>query len=95
MVGGELRWWDTPATAVRSNLVVVTPPVGDDVAGLGERDEPMLVEALVAELAVEAFDVAVLRRAARFDQDVLDAVLLRPGDEGAAGELRPVVPSEA
>ena len=51
----------------------------------------MLVEALVAELAVEAFDVAVLRRAARFDQDVHDTVLLRPGDEGAAGELRHVV----
>lgn len=85
MIGSELRWWDAAATAVGANLVVVTSPVGDNVAGLGERVEPMLVEALVAELAVEAFDVAVLRRAARFDQDVLDALPLCPGDEGAAG----------
>lgn len=37
----------------------------------------MLVETLIAELAVEALDVAILRRATWFDQDVLNAVLLR------------------
>ena len=51
----------------------------------------MLVEAFVAELPVEAFDVAVLRWAVWLDQDVLDAMLLRPGDEGAAGELGPII----
>ncbi len=51
----------------------------------------MLAEALVAELAVEALDVAVLHRPARLDQQVLDAMLLRPCDEGPAGELRTVV----
>ncbi|AKS16483.1 hypothetical protein AEA00_11460 [Xanthomonas campestris pv. campestris] len=51
----------------------------------------MLVEALVAELAVEAFDVGVLRGGTRLDQDVLDAMLLRPGNEGATGELGAIV----
>lgn len=51
----------------------------------------MLVEALVAELAVEAFDVAVLHRLARIDQSMLDAVPLGPDNEGPAGELRTIV----
>lgn len=51
----------------------------------------MLVEAFVPGLAVEAFDVALLHRLARFDQQVLDAVSLRPRDEGPAGELRAIV----
>ena len=51
----------------------------------------MLVQALVAELAVEALDVSVLCRLAWFDQLVIDAVLLRPSDECAAGELQSVV----
>ena len=51
----------------------------------------MLVEAFVAELAVEALDVAVLHWPARFNEPVLDAVSLGPSDEGAAGELRAVV----
>lgn len=51
----------------------------------------MFVEALVTELAVEAFDVAVLHGLAGVDQQVLDPVLLGPGDEGPAGELGTVI----
>lgn len=77
MVGGELRWRDAATTAVGANLVVIPAPVGDDVAGLDERREPMFVEAFVAKLAIEALDVSVLGRTARFDQDVLAVMLLR------------------
>ena len=91
MIGGKLGRRDASATAVRSDLVVVAAPLGEDVAGLSQRREPVLVEALVPELAVEALDVAVLHGSARLDQQVLDAVLLRPCDEGPAGELRTVV----
>src|SRR5690606_2424121 len=91
MVGSEPGRRDTTATAVRSDLVVVAPPLADDLAGLGKRSEPVLVEALVAELAVEALDVAVLHRAAGLDQQVFDPMVLRPGDEDPAGELRAVV----
>ena len=76
---------------MRADLVVVASPVGDHVSGLCERREPVLVEALITELAVEALDVAVLRRTARLDQDVFDAMPLRPGDERAAGELGAIV----
>jgi hypothetical protein len=70
MQSGELGRWHAAATAVRPDLVVVLPPGSDDSSGLGQSLEPMLVQALIAELAVEALDVAVLHRPARFDQDV-------------------------
>ena len=56
-----------------------------------QRLKPVFIEALIAECAVKALDVSVLRRAARLNQDVLDVVLLRPSHERPAGELRPVV----
>lgn len=91
MVGSELGRWDSTAAAVWANLVVVAPPVGDDLPGLGQRGEPVLIEALVPELAVEAVDVAVLHGFARLDQQVLDAMSLCPGNKGPAGELGAVV----
>ncbi len=83
--------WHAAATAVRSDLVVVLPPGGDGGPGLLQRPEPLLVQALVAELAVEALDVAVLHGSPRLDQDMPDAMCLRPAHEGAAGELGAVV----
>lgn len=58
-----------------------------------QRLKPLLVQAFVPELAVEPLDVTVLHGAPGFDQDVANAVGMRPGHEGAAGELRPVVRS--
>ena len=49
---------------VRSDEVVVEPPALDDGAGLGEGGEDLLVEAFVAQPAVEALDEAVLLRLA-------------------------------
>lgn len=51
----------------------------------------MFVEALIAELAVEALDVAVLHGLARLNEQVLYAMALCPTHEGPAGELRAVV----
>lgn len=48
------------------------------MTGLRQRGEPVLVEALIHELAVETLDVTVPHGVARIDQPVLDAVLLRP-----------------
>lgn len=55
----------------------------------------MFVEAFVAELSVGAFDVPVLHGAARLNQQMLDAMSLRPGDESPTGELRTVVGSHS
>jgi hypothetical protein len=51
----------------------------------------VLVQALVSELAVEALDISVLHWSPPLDQDMPDAVCLRPSHERATGELRPVV----
>ncbi len=49
------------------------------------------VQALVSEPAIKAPDVAVLHGPPWLDQDVSNAMALRPADEGPAGELWPVV----
>ena len=63
MQRGELGRRHSADRAVRPDFVVVAPPAGDVLPCLVQRLEPVLVQAFVAELAVEALDVAVLRRA--------------------------------
>src|SRR3546814_14228711 len=48
MVGGEPCRRDEATAAVRTGLVVISPPLADNLAGLPQRSEPVLVEALVA-----------------------------------------------
>jgi hypothetical protein len=48
------------------HVVVVDPPAFDG-PGLGERGEDLLVQALVAQAAVEAFNEAILLGLARRD----------------------------
>ena len=79
---------------MRSYLVVISPPSGNGLTGLLQGLKPVLIKALVPEGSVKALDVGVLRWAARFDQNVLDAMLLRPGHECPAGEFWPVVCSD-
>ena len=88
---GEASRWHASQTAVRPDLVVVRSPDRHGHPGLMQGLEPALVQVLVSELAVEALDVAVLHRAPWLDQDVANAVRLRPGHECPAGELWAVV----
>ena len=53
--------------------------------------EPVLVEAFIAQPAVERFDVGVLVRLARFDQAQRYLVRMCPGEHGASAELLAVV----
>ncbi len=62
------------------------PPCFDHYLRLPQRVEDLAVEELITELAVEAFAVAVLPRAPRFDVGGLrtdggDPVSKRPGNE--------------
>src|SRR5690606_36119384 len=59
--------------------------------GCCERGEPVEVQAVVAEGAVEALDEAVLHRFAGLHEVDLDATGIRPGVERPARELRTVV----
>jgi len=76
---------------VRAHVVVVDPPALDDDADLGQGAEDRLVQALVAELAVEAFDEAVLLRLARRDVAPVDADAVGPFEHRPAGHLGSVV----
>src|SRR5215207_3179347 len=72
-------------------LVVVEPPSLDDAAHLGQAAEPALVEALLAEAAVEALDRGVLHGLSRIDEEQLHAVLVSPAVEVTTAQLRSIV----
>ena len=76
---------------MRSVPVVILLPCSDGGAGLSDRREQRLIQALVAEAAVEAFDEAVLHRLAGGDVMPVDLCLLAPFEDGHAGHLRSVV----
>ena len=61
---------------------------------MGQTREPVLVEALIAEPAVERFDVGVLIRFTRLDQAQRDTAVMRPGQHRLATELLGVVGAE-
>ena len=88
---GESRGRDAPHATVWPDFVVVLPPDPDGRARLLQRLKPLLVQALVPELSIEALDVAILHGPPWLDQDVPDAMAVRPGHERPAGELGAVV----
>ena len=67
---------------MRSVGVVVDPPFFDDRPCLAEVGEHVLVETLVSQAAVEAFDEAILHRFAGGDVVPFDGVLLLPSQDG-------------
>ena len=66
---------------VRPDVVIVVPPGHEHEAGMRQRREQGLVEAFVAQAAVEAFDEAVLHRLARRDIMPFDLTRLRPAQD--------------
>src|SRR5512137_2990385 len=78
-------------TRVRPFPIVFDSPPFDFASRVVKRDEDMLVQALLAQPAVEALDEGVLDRLARLDELQLNAALVGPLIEYAAGKFRPVV----
>src|SRR6188768_2464857 len=78
-----------------SNVVVVVPPDGDFGSCMAERHEPVLVEALIAKLAIEALDESVLGGLAGLNEVQSHLVLIGPSVEGLANELRAIVSDDA
>ena len=76
---------------MRSDMVVVDPPLRDFVSCIRQAQEPVLVEAAVPELAVEAFDERILRRLVRLDKGQGHLPLMRPEEHRLASQLRPVI----
>ena len=78
----ELSRCEPVEARVRSVGVVVDPPFFDDPARLLEVGEQVLVEALVAQAAIEALHEGILHRFARCDVVPFDTALLLPGQDG-------------
>ena len=88
---GECIGRDAADGAVGAELIVLGAPVFDEQTGLGERTEPMLVETVVAESAIEGLDESVLGGLAGLDVMEDDAGGLSPAMQSAADELRAVI----
>ena len=71
--------------------VVMDTPRLNLLAGVTERAEPVLIQALVAEPAVERLNKGVLDRPARFDEAQSDTSPLRPVEHGFRCSFRPIV----
>ena len=76
---------------MRSHLVVIAPPGGNHGSCVFEVAEVVIIEALIAKLAIETLDVGVLRRFASSDQLEIDAAAIGPTIQRPAGEFRPLV----
>ena len=74
--------------------VVVDPPRLDDCPGRRQAPEEMLVQALVAQAPVQAFDKTVLLRLAGGDVVPLDCTLFLPAQDGVRGQLGAVAHRE-
>ena len=71
--------------------VVVDPRFFDDLPGRRQAAEQVLIEALVAEAAIQALDEAVLHWLARRDVVPLDGLVLLPVQDCPRGEFGAVV----
>jgi len=68
----ELGWRQVIQAAVRPVFVVFASPVGDDASCFEQVLEPADTQTFLAQFAVEAFDIAILRRFARLRVDEVD-----------------------
>ena len=73
--------------AVRALGIVIDPPIFDDLAGLSDAGEPMLVQAFLSVPAIETLDVGVPGGLAGVDEIELDAVIVGPSVERTPARL--------
>ena len=89
--GCKLGWREATEARVRAAAVVVGLPRRNQLAGMRQRAEQALVQALVAEPAVEALDERILDRLAWLDVVPGDVSLLAPAQDSGRGQFRAVV----
>ena len=76
---------------MRPDVVVVLSPGVDDCSRIVNAGEPIEIEAVLTELAVEALDEGVLGRLAGLNEVQLDAAFLRPEEHRLTCQLRIVI----
>ncbi len=79
---------------MRSPLVVLLHPAGDDDAHLEDAVGLFAIERLMVHGAVEALDVGILLRVALLDEGRLHSMLGEPIQQRGGDEFPPVVGAE-
>ena len=79
---------------MRTDFIVMAPLGLNDNLCLTAGPDPLEVQALVPELAIEALASSVLPGLAGIDQGCLDALVDHPLENGAGYELRTIAHSE-
>src|SRR5208283_5937403 len=88
---GLRRWWSVSQRRMRPYRVVMHSPLLDHHLGLLQRVEDLSVQALIPELAVEAFTVPVLPGTAGLDVQRLRAHGRQPLPQSFRNKLGPIV----
>ncbi len=91
IVGNEFLGCHIPNRAVRAFFNVFPPPRFNHELRFLERQKPVLVEALIPKLAVEALDKRILHRLPWLNEVQLHAMLRRPGIQRRPGKFGPVI----
>lgn len=86
--------WAITQSTVGSFGVVVFPPLFNQDLRFPQAVEDLPVQQFISELAVVAFNEAVLLGLSRRDVVPIDACILNPLEDRHAGELSAVTPSE-
>ena len=76
---------------MRPALILVPSPDLDLGAGIGQRQEPVGVQALVAQATIERFHERIVRWLAGLAEVERDAILLSPAIKRLRDKLRPIV----
>ena len=79
---------------MRSFRIVVLSPVFNDDSCFAQIQEPLSIQAFIAEATVETFDVAVLPRTAWIEIDRLDPVFSEPLLDFACDKFRAVIAAD-
>lgn len=90
-MAGILGGGASAGVGVRPDGVVVAVPGRQRCASVSQRGEQRVVEAAIAQVAVEALHEGILRRLAGCDVRPLDLPFLRPSHDGGRDELGVIV----
>ena len=72
---------------MRADGVVVLAPLLNENLGFFQGIEEFAIEQFITHFAIEAFDIAVLPGAARFNEQGLDRQSAQPGSNAPGGKL--------
>jgi hypothetical protein len=72
-------------------FVIFTSPGVDSLAGVAHRNKPVLVQAFIPKLAIEAFNIRILNGFAGTDKGKMDTASIRPFIEYLTRTFRPVI----